>query len=350
MADVINFSAWLDTKRADAARDAAARADAERLASQTATIVKRVETAYGHEIGATARAMIADAVTKNAEAQKPSYLPAYCDPSNERRGAKHDATRSLDVAEIAKRMRADIKALALGDGFKVAVTIKRYSGGQSIDIRVRDVPPGFRYYAEKAASWCKQFPGKEHRMPMQWRDALERSSGFYPSDEATKMDRLVIAITPDDVDTAPATPERDRATRVKLVRTYLALRQARARSAEQAAQLAIGQAQYDALKGQLVSTEAALATAQTRLEQGRADARRFADVEQSLIDARTRGNRLLRVAMGQRTGLARVRLDLRGARAESGALRRQLAQAVAPTSPKSPPHGVMADALARAGF
>lgn len=181
-------------------------------------------------------------------------------------------------------------------------------------------------------------------------DALERSSGFYPSDEATKMDRLVIAITPDDVDTAPATPERDRATRVKLVRTYLALRQARARSAEQAAQLAIGQAQYDALKGQLVSTEAALATAQTRLEQGRADARRFADVEQSLIDARTRGNRLLRVAMGQRTGLARVRLDLRGARAESGALRRQLAQAVAPTSPKSPPHGVMADALARAGF
>lgn len=27
MADVINFSAWLDTKRADAARDAAARAE-----------------------------------------------------------------------------------------------------------------------------------------------------------------------------------------------------------------------------------------------------------------------------------------------------------------------------------
>lgn len=198
MADVINFSAWRDTKRADAARDAAARADAERLASQTATIIKRVETAYGHGIGPTARSMIAAAVTKKAEEQKPSYLPAYCDPSNERRGAKHDATRSLDVAEIAKRMRADIKALALGDGFKVAVTIKRYSGGQSIDIRVRDVPPGFRYYAEKAASWCKQFPGKEHRMPMQWRDAqspelqelLEKLSAIHSSYNRSNNDAM----------------------------------------------------------------------------------------------------------------------------------------------------------------
>lgn len=101
----------------------------------------------------------------------PKFMPAYCDPENERRGAKHDATRHLSRAEIAKRMRADIKALALPKGFKVSVRTSEYSGGGSIDIRVTAAPAGFRYYSEAAASWHKQFPGREHRMPMAWRDA-----------------------------------------------------------------------------------------------------------------------------------------------------------------------------------
>ncbi len=148
---------------------------------------------------------------------------------------------------------------------------------------------------------------------------------------------------------APVMPERDRAMRLKLVRTYLALRQARARIARADVQARTGQAQYDALKERLASTEAALTVSEARVEQGRADARRFAATEQSLIDARARGNRLLRVAMGQRTALARARVDLRGARAESGALRRQLAQALQPAPAPAAPVGAMADAFARAG-
>lgn len=148
----------------------------------------------------------------------------------------------------------------------------------------------------------------------------------------------------------PVAPERDRAMRLKLVRTYLALRQARARIRHADIQASIGQAQYDALQARFASTEAALAVAEARVEQGRADARRFAAVEQSLIDARARGNRLLRVALGQRTALARNRLDLRGARAESGALRRQFAQALQPTHAPAAPAGTIADAFARAGL
>lgn len=54
--------------------------------------------------------------------------------------------RGLDVAEIAKRVRADIKAAvkakALPAG-KYSVTISRFSGGRSMDVRVRDLPASF---------------------------------------------------------------------------------------------------------------------------------------------------------------------------------------------------------------
>jgi hypothetical protein len=113
-----------------------------------------------------------DLKAKEREASAPKFMPAYCDPTNETRGAKYEATRNLSRVEIAKRMRADIKALGLPAGFKVSVTCQSYSGGGSIDIRVTAVPENFRYYTDKAASWLKQFPHAEHRMPMHWEDAL----------------------------------------------------------------------------------------------------------------------------------------------------------------------------------
>lgn len=56
-------------------------------------------------------------------------------------GRKYDA--NLDVAEIAKRLRKEIKqAVKAGDlpAIKASVRIKRYSGGQSINIYVTEAP------------------------------------------------------------------------------------------------------------------------------------------------------------------------------------------------------------------
>jgi hypothetical protein len=66
------------------------------------------------------------------------WLPYYCDPDNERRGSKFD--RGLDVVEIAKRVRKELKSADLPVGLKWSVTIKRFSGGQSIDVALTEWP------------------------------------------------------------------------------------------------------------------------------------------------------------------------------------------------------------------
>lgn len=147
---------------------------------------------------------------------------------------------------------------------------------------------------------------------------------------------------------APTRARRDDVARLKLVRTYLALRQARAALARAAVQHAIGQRQYDDVNARLAMTSEALEITTERLEQVQADARRYVATEQALIDARSRGDRMARVAMRQRTGLARAAIDLRGARAETGAVRRQLAQALQPAPAPAAPSGTMAVAFARA--
>lgn len=52
-------------------------------------------------------------------------------------------TRNLDIKDIAKRMREDIKAKGWGKKVKVSVKIGRYAGGQSIDITA-NMPAGAR--------------------------------------------------------------------------------------------------------------------------------------------------------------------------------------------------------------
>lgn len=175
-------------------------------------------------------------------------------------------------------------------------------------------------------------------------DALE---GGAPVAPATVSEPVAVSVA----------PERDRALRLKLVRTYLALRAARRRASETEARLAEAEMHLDLARSQRVAIdnrvaelESIIARGQALIEQNRADRRRYDATEQLLIDARARGNRLLRVAMGQRTALARSRVDLRGARAESGALRRQLAQALQPAPAPAAPAGTMADAFARAGL
>ena len=87
--------------------------------------------------------------TKNAEyeawaidrSSQGKYVPAYCDPKNESKGDKYKEFGNLDVAEVAKRVRAEIKAkIKSGDfpaGLKVSVRVKRYSGGASVDADIK---------------------------------------------------------------------------------------------------------------------------------------------------------------------------------------------------------------------
>lgn len=172
MGQVIDFAATIDARRAAAqiaAVEAAIKQRADVRREELRAAAREAGAGLAGEIVADALANIAETEEERARASR--FMPAYCDPENERRGSKHEATRSLDITEIAKRIRADIKALALDPAYKFSVKISRYSGGQSLDVRVQAVPAGFRYYSEAAAAWCKQFPNSEHRMPMAWREA-----------------------------------------------------------------------------------------------------------------------------------------------------------------------------------
>lgn len=55
------------------------------------------------------------------------------------KGAKYEETRDLDLAIIAKRIRKELAA-AFGKGWKFTVQIKRYSGGQSLNVHAVKAP------------------------------------------------------------------------------------------------------------------------------------------------------------------------------------------------------------------
>jgi hypothetical protein len=93
--------------------------------------------------------IIADAIANVEESERERerasrYVPAYCDPDNERRGAKFEATRGLSTKEIAARIRADIKAAqkagTLDARFKISTRCEYFSGGSSIDCRITHIP------------------------------------------------------------------------------------------------------------------------------------------------------------------------------------------------------------------
>ncbi len=63
---------------------------------------------------------------------------------NDFKGSKYAETRDLDLAEIAKLVRVDIKAaVKAGDlpkGIKTSVRISRYSMGQSLNVTIKECP------------------------------------------------------------------------------------------------------------------------------------------------------------------------------------------------------------------
>ncbi|MBX9816055.1 MAG: hypothetical protein K2X76_15260 [Sphingomonas sp.] len=148
--------------------------------------------------------------------------------------------------------------------------------------------------------------------------------------------------------------------RAAIVRAWQARRQARERADLDRRALLAANGAYQGLLDQFAARGADLAAAQAEIETLRAqllqahaqidrerERNRIAiDTEEALMRARARGDRLARHALGQRTKLARAAIDLRGARAEAGVLRRRLAQATAPVSTQAPePRGTMAVAF-----
>lgn len=54
-------------------------------------------------------------------------------------GSKCQATKDLGVKEIAKLIRRDLKA-TFGKAWKFSVCIRRYAGGQAIDVEIKNAP------------------------------------------------------------------------------------------------------------------------------------------------------------------------------------------------------------------
>lgn len=163
MSNVINFAAVVNARRAAAKIDLNEKAKAARLEQERQDIADRLGGTDGAQIIAD---VVMDLKAKEREASAPKYMPAYCDPNNETRGAKHDATKGMRVVDVAKRVREDIKALKLVKGIKVSVR----SDYNSIDIRVTGLPSDFPVMSEKAASWRKQF-GDRADYPFAWVEA-----------------------------------------------------------------------------------------------------------------------------------------------------------------------------------
>lgn len=64
-------------------------------------------------------------------------------------GSKHDETRNLDISEIAKLIRKDLKAAQAAGHLPAdatfSVTIDRFSGGQSLDVTILGMPDTWTY-------------------------------------------------------------------------------------------------------------------------------------------------------------------------------------------------------------
>lgn len=203
MGDVINLATVLHKRRVENAMAELEAAIARRNASRRAELHRQAEEAGAGIAGH----VIADAVAKLEETERDRdrdsrYMPAYCDPDNERRGAKYEATRGQSSADLAARIRADIK-LAQKDGrldarLKVSVRKHSYSGGYSIDVRITAIPAGWNIYNPE---YLRHEHEHEHRngafipfrgehLSPEWRAAravLEELHGAYNRDNSDSM-------------------------------------------------------------------------------------------------------------------------------------------------------------------
>ncbi|WP_142850693.1 hypothetical protein [Telmatospirillum sp. J64-1] len=160
MSVIVSLADYKNSRRIEEKQAAAAKLQAEQaLARRQAGY-----DAVGREPLAMymidAMATLIEKAEKKARDERPS--PAYCDPANEVRGAKYDATKGLSRKEIAARIRADIKeaqkAGKIDKGVKVSVRTSTYSGGGSIDLTVTALPESFRLWSPEYVAWVQENP------------------------------------------------------------------------------------------------------------------------------------------------------------------------------------------------
>lgn len=191
MSNIINFSAVLDERRAAAALKARAAADAAKFERERADLAERLGGSPAAQVVAAVVAELSQQEAERERAARP--MPAYCNPSNETRGEKYDATKGLSCVEIAKRIRQDLKeAQARGDipaGCKFSVR----SDHNSIDLRVMGLPDGFRYFQPEFLRWERDRPHElfrdERRSPelCDLMDKLSAIHGAYNRDNSDSM-------------------------------------------------------------------------------------------------------------------------------------------------------------------
>lgn len=167
MGQVINFAAAKQDRRIAAKVAAIETAAATRAAKRRAEIVDAFKDMgpqgelFGHIL-----ADVQQAAEERKAADRPT--PAYCDPANERVGAKYEATRHLGVREIAQRMRADIaEAKANGklpQAVKTSINIRRFSGGCSIDLRIVAIPADMTMHNADRLRWERDNPHEGYHM------------------------------------------------------------------------------------------------------------------------------------------------------------------------------------------
>ncbi len=93
-------------------------------------------------------------------AQQPPVFKAFPDYSIQY-GSKYE--RGLDVAEIAKRVRAELKAQVKAKQLpkaKYSVTIDRFSGGCSLDVKIDQVQSHHLMLNPKRVRFCHQHPAE----------------------------------------------------------------------------------------------------------------------------------------------------------------------------------------------
>lgn len=168
MGEIINFAAVLHNRRVAAELDKRNAAQAERIANDKRAMADQLGGTIGAAIVADVTIDLREREREREALSRPT--PAYCDPDNEQRGAKYEATRGMGTREIAARIRADVKAAQksglIPPGVKVSVRMDRFAGGSSIDVHVTALPAGFRILSDAAASWCKQFPARDWQIPL----------------------------------------------------------------------------------------------------------------------------------------------------------------------------------------
>lgn len=199
MAQIISFSAVLNERRAAAEAAARAAVQEERKGKELADKFSEVVDHYaeGDLLKAAVAAVQFRKIEEKQKQEESRPMPAYCEPRNEVKGCKYEANRGKSRAELAKLMRADIKAAVarglLPKGLKVSVRSDRLS----IDIKVTAIPDGQRLYnpewvlatnnfSDFASRWA--VPGGEYAPEVAaWVETLKGIHGAYNRDNSDSM-------------------------------------------------------------------------------------------------------------------------------------------------------------------